>query len=53
MNTFLQVNTNVMYYHGDMTLGDIGFEGTKPGAAAAAVRLANRVINYMITLDSI
>lgn len=44
MNTFLQITTSVVYYHGDMTLGDIGIEGSKPGAAAAAVRLANRVI---------
>ncbi|KAJ7356265.1 hypothetical protein OS493_026022 [Desmophyllum pertusum] len=27
-----------------MTLGDIGIEGSKPGAAAASVMLANRVI---------
>lgn len=43
MNTFLQITTSVVYYHGDMTLGDIGIEGSKPGAAAAAVMLANRV----------
>lgn len=46
MNNFLQITTNVVYYHGDMTLGDIGIEGSKPGAAAAAVMLANRVINF-------
>lgn len=53
MNTFLQITTNVVYYHGDMTLGDIGLEGSKPGAAAAAVRLANRVfkLNYYIRDD--
>jgi len=53
MNTFLQITTNVVYYHGDMTLGDIGLEGSKPGAAAAAVRLANRVfkLNYHIRVD--
>ncbi|KAL9973863.1 hypothetical protein ACROYT_G020369 [Oculina patagonica] len=44
MNTFLQITTSVVYYHGDMTLGDIGIEGSKPGAAAASVLLANRVI---------
>ncbi|XP_022786520.1 uncharacterized protein LOC111326721 [Stylophora pistillata] len=44
MNTFLQITTTVVYYHGDMTLGDIGIEGSKPGAAAAGVMLANRVI---------
>ena len=43
MNTFLQITTTVVYYHGDMTLGDIGIEGSKPGAAAAGVMLANRV----------
>lgn len=43
MNTFLQITTGVVYYHGDMTLGDIGIEGSKPGAAAASVLLANRV----------
>ena len=44
MNTFLQITTTAVYYHGDMTLGDIGIEGSKPGAAAAGVMLANRVI---------
>ena len=43
MNSFLQIATSVVYYHGDMTLGDIGIEGSKPGAAAASVMLANRV----------
>ena len=43
MNTFLQINTTVVYYHGDKLLGDIGIEGSKPGAAAAGVMLANRV----------
>ena len=43
MNTFLQITTSVVYYHGDMTLGDIGIEGSKPGASAASVMLANRV----------
>ena len=45
MNTFLQITTTVVYYHGDMTLGDIGIEGSKPGAAAAGVMLANRVMS--------
>ncbi|KAK2567754.1 L-tyrosine decarboxylase [Acropora cervicornis] len=44
MNSFLQITTGAVYYHGDMTLGDIGIEGSKPGAAAAGVMLANRVI---------
>ena len=44
MNSFLQITTGAVYYHGDMTLGDIGIEGSKPGAAAAGVMLANRVM---------
>ena len=43
MNTFLQITTTVPYYHGDINLGDVGIEGSKPGAAAAGVMLANRV----------
>lgn len=46
MNTFLQINTTVVYYHGDKILGDIGIEGSKPGASAAGVMLANRVKSY-------
>ena len=46
MNTFLQITTTVVYYHGDMTLGDIGIEGSKPGASAAGIMLANRVNSY-------
>ena len=46
MNTFLQITTTVVYLHGEMFLGGIGIEGSKPGAAAAGVMLANRVINY-------
>lgn len=51
MNTFLQINTTVVYYHGDKILGDIGIEGSKPGASAAGVMLANRVnslTNYFL-----
>ena len=44
MNSFLQITTGAVYYHGDMTLGDIGIEGSKSGAAAAGVMLANRVM---------
>ena len=43
MNTFLRIAKGVPYYNGDITLGDIGIEGSKPGAAAASVMLANRV----------
>ena len=51
MNTFLQITTTVVYYHGDMTLGDIGIEGSKPGAAAAGVMLANRVTYFVSILS--
>ncbi|KAK2547035.1 L-tyrosine decarboxylase, partial [Acropora cervicornis] len=44
MNSFLQAGAGVAYYHGKRTLGDVGIEGSKPGAAAAGVMLANRVI---------
>ncbi|XP_068716270.1 uncharacterized protein [Montipora foliosa] len=44
MNSFLRINAGVAYYHGKFTLGDVGLEGSKPGAAAAGVMLANRVI---------
>ena len=44
MNSFLQITAGVPYCHGDMTLGNIGIEGSKPGAAAAGVMLANRVM---------
>lgn len=44
MNSFLSITTKVLYYHGKMILGDVGIEGSKPGAAAAGVMMANRVI---------
>jgi len=44
MNSFLSIATKVLYYHGKMILGDIGIEGSKPGASAVAVMMANRVI---------
>ncbi|XP_067020489.1 uncharacterized protein [Acropora muricata] len=44
MNTFLHINSEVPYLHGKMVLGNVGIEGSKPGAAAAGVMLANRVI---------
>lgn len=43
LNNFLSVASDVVYYHGDFTLGDVGIEGSKPGAAACGVRLANKV----------
>ena len=35
----------MVYYHGQTNLGDVGVEGSKPGAAASGVLLANKVIN--------
>ena len=43
INSFLSIPNNVLYYHGDVNLGHLGIEGSKPGAAAAGVMLANRV----------
>lgn len=43
MNTFLAITRKVLYYHGKMVLGDIGIEGSKPGASAVGVMMANRV----------
>ena len=43
MNNFLNITGSVLYYHGDVNLGDVGIEGSKPGAAAAGVMLAHRV----------
>lgn len=44
LNNFLSLTSGVVYYHGDINLGDLGLEGSKPGAAATGVLLANRVI---------
>ena len=52
MNTFLRINAGVAYYHGKLTLGDVGLEGSKPGAAAAGVMLANRVEYSFCFCDS-
>lgn len=43
LNNFLSIASDVVYYHGDFTLGDVGIEGSKPGAAACGVLLANKV----------
>ena len=43
MNSFLSITTKVLYYHGKTILGDLGIEGSKPGAAAVGVMMANRV----------
>jgi glutamate/tyrosine decarboxylase-like PLP-dependent enzyme len=44
MNSFLGITNQVTYYHGALNLGDVGIEGSKPGAAAAGVVMAHRVI---------
>ena len=46
INSFLSITTKVLYYHGKMILGDVGIEGSKPGAAAVGVMMANRVTIY-------
>lgn len=45
LNNFLNLTSGVLYYHGDggVNLGDVGLEGSKPGAAACGVLLANKV----------
>lgn len=43
MNSFLSITTKVLYYHGKTILGDLGIQGSKPGAAAVRVMMANRV----------
>ena len=45
LNNFLNLSSGVLYYHGDSNLGDVGVEGSKPGAAASGVLLANKVRN--------
>lgn len=44
LNNFLNLTSGVLYYHGSVNLGDYGIEGSKPGAAASGVLLANKVI---------
>ena len=48
LNNFLSVASDVVYYHGDYTLGDVGIEGSKPGAAACGVLLANKVSKHTL-----
>ena len=43
INNFLSITNQVVYYHGAVNLGDVGIEGSKPGAAAAGVVMAHRV----------
>ena len=43
INNFLAVNSAVHYYHGDIVLGNVGVEGSKPGATAAGIVMAHRV----------
>ncbi|EDO30282.1 predicted protein [Nematostella vectensis] len=44
INDFLAVSSRVNYYHGDVMLGNVGIEGSKPGAAAAGIVMAHRVV---------
>lgn len=48
MNTFLHIDSEVPYLHGKMVLGNVGIEGSKPGAAAAGVMLANKVMTKVL-----
>ena len=44
LNNFLSVASGVVtYLHGDFNLGEVGLAGSKPGAAACGVLLANKV----------
>ncbi|EDO40342.1 predicted protein, partial [Nematostella vectensis] len=44
INSFLGITNQVLYYHGALNLGDVGIEGSKPGAAAAGITMAHRVV---------
>lgn len=43
INDFLNISHQAEYYHGALNLGDVGIEGSKPGAAAAGILMAHRV----------
>jgi len=44
INNFLGITSQVVsYLHGAVNLGDVGIEGSKPGAAAAGVVMAHKV----------
>ena len=49
LNNFLSLTSDISFYnfcsiyHGNINFGDLSLEGSKPGAAAAGVLLANRV----------
>jgi len=43
INRFLNISNQAVYYHGAVNLGDIGIEGSKPGASAAGIAMAHRV----------
>ena len=51
LNNFLSVASDVMYYHGNINLGDVGLEGSKTGAAACGVLLANKVSKTTVRRD--
>ena len=44
LNNFVNFTSETVYYHGQNNLGDLGIEGSKPGSAASAVHMANKVI---------
>ncbi|CAH3028791.1 unnamed protein product, partial [Porites evermanni] len=44
LNNFVNFTSETVYYHGKNNLGDLGIEGSKPGSAASAVHMANKVI---------
>ncbi|XP_048584706.1 uncharacterized protein LOC5498142 isoform X2 [Nematostella vectensis] len=44
INNFLGITNQVVYYHGSLNLGDVGIEGSKPGAVAAGISMAHRVV---------
>ena len=46
MNSFLSITSKALFLHGNMLLNNVGIEGSKPGAAAVGVMMANRVRIY-------
>ena len=46
MNSFLSITSKALFLHGNMLLNNVGIEGSKPGAAAVGVMMANRVTIY-------
>ena len=46
MNSFLSITSKALFLHGNMLLNNVGIKGSKPGAAAVGVMMANRVSIY-------